>query len=134
MKMKREFALSESPFEIMSKESKRLAVINALLVVDRDKEGKKISDKEFKKRVKETEDLFLELFGGYTNEAINHGKFRSPTTGKVMKETVARIVGYVSGEQFNKNRQKLQNWIAHKKKEWNQEAIGYEFEGDLYYL
>jgi hypothetical protein len=132
--MKKIFSYAPNPFKKMPKGVKKLAVVNAVLVVNRDKNGKKISNKEFLKRVKETGDIFLSLFGGYTNDEINEGRFRSKINNKTMKEKVARIVCYSNPKDFKKNRAKLEKWLLDKKKEWNQETIAYEFEGDLYYI
>lgn len=131
--MKKSFSYAPSPFVKMPKGAKKLEVVNAIFVVNRDKNGKKIPDKEFLKRVKETGDMFLRLFGGYTNDEINEGRFKSKKMG-VMKEKVARIICYADPKDFKANRKELEKWILIKKKEWNQESIAYEFEGDLFYL
>lgn len=127
------FSYAPSPFNKMPLGTKKLAVANAIYIVDKDKNGKSLSRKEFMKRVKETEVKFLELFGGYTHDEINHGKFVSKD-GRIMDEQVARIFSFSYESIFLKKRKELQKWILKKKKEWNQEAMAYEFEGDLFYI
>ncbi len=132
--MKKGFSYSPKPFKKMPKGTKKLAVANAVYIVDRDKEGNKISSKEFKERIKETESIFVRLFGGMSNDELSHGNFLSKTTNKVLTENVARIVCFASEKDFKKHSGELKLWLIKKKKEWNQEAIAYEFEGDLFYI
>ena len=132
--MKKSFSYSPGPFRRMLRDTKKLAVANAVYITDTDKEGKKIKATEFKKRVREIEDLFLRLFGGFTNDEINYGKFLSKTKNKVMTEKVAKIISFADVKSFVKHRKELERVLYQKKKEWNQEKIAYEFEGDLYYI
>jgi predicted secreted Zn-dependent protease len=118
----------------MPKGVRKLAIANAVYIVDRDKYGKRISSKEFRSRIKEIEHLFLKFFGGVSHDEIDHGEFLSKTQNKILTEKVARIVSFAETRSFKKHRLELQKWLLKKKKEWNQEAIAYEFEGDLYYL
>lgn len=124
----------ESPFSNKFNYSAKFPIETAIYVVDTDKDGKSISSSEFKKRIKNVEDTFLKMFGGYANEQISHGKFISRLTGKVIKEKVARIRSFTNIEVFNKNRKELESWILKLKKDWNQESIAYEFCKDLYYI
>ena len=128
------FTYAPNPFQKMPKGSKKLPVANAIYVVNRDKEDKKISQTEFKKRVKQVEDKFLYLFGGFTNDKICHGEFVSKTKNRILAEEVARIFSFTKISTFKEHRKDLEKWLVQKKKEWNQESIAYEFEGDLYYI
>lgn len=132
--MKKSFTYAPNPFQKMPKGSKKLPVANAIYIVNRDKEDKKIDIKEFKKRVQQVEEKFLELFGGFTNDRISHGEFISKTNGKILAEKVARIFSFTEINIFKKHRKELEIFLTKKKKEWNQESIAYEFEGDLYYI
>ena len=118
----------------MPKGSKKLPVANTIYIADRDKLNKKIKTTEFKRRVKEVEEKFLELFGGFTNDEINHGEFMSKTNNKIISEKVAKVMSFAEIYAFKKHRRELENWLMKKKKEWNQNCIAYEFEGDLYYI
>ena len=131
--MKKVFTYSPNPFRNMSKRTKKLAIMNAILIVSRDRNGKNVPNKEFLKRIEETEMILLDFFGGCTNDKINYGKFKSKK-GVIIKEKIARIVCYAKIDDFKKNRLKLEKWLLEKKKERNQEKIGYEFEGDMYYI
>ena len=80
--MKKSYTYAPNPFKKMPKGSKRFPVANAVYIVDTDSNGKKISAREFKKRINEVEEQFLKLFGGITNDEINHGKFLSKNNEK----------------------------------------------------
>lgn len=121
-------------FANILKYSKKLPIENAIYVVDTDKDGKKISSKKFKERIMQVEDKFIKMFGGYVNEDISHGKFVSKITGKIIREKVARIRSFTDLEVFNKYKGNIEMWILKIKKDWNQEAIAYEFGKDLYYI
>ncbi|MEK6840719.1 MAG: hypothetical protein AABX79_02070 [Nanoarchaeota archaeon] len=132
--MKKTYTYAPNPFQKMPKRIKKLSVANAVYIVDRDIRGKKITSQEFKERVKEVENKFISLFGGVTNDEINHGEFLSKVNHKIITERVARIMSFVEVPIFKKHRKALEEWLLQKKKEWNQEVIAYEFEGDLYYI
>jgi hypothetical protein len=131
--MKKSFSYAPNPFKKMPRSVKKLAVANAIYVTNTDKDGNKISLKEFKRRTDEVEKKFIYFFGGITNDEINHGHFKS-AKNKILTEKVARIASFAEAKVFRKHRKELESWILTKKKEWNQEAIAYEFEGDLYYI
>jgi hypothetical protein len=118
------------PFSRTPKYSRKLPLVNAIYVVNTDMYGNKVNDYEFKKRISDTEEKFLSMFGGYANENISHGKFISKT-GKVIEEKVARIRSFTNIKTFESKRKELESWILKIKKEWNQEAIAYEFGKDL---
>ena len=128
------FTYAPNPFKKMPKGTKKLPVANAIYIVNRDKNDKKISSKEFKKRVKEAENKFLQLFRGFTNDKISKGEYLSKTNKKIIAEEIARIFSFTEISTFKKCRKELEEWILQKKKEWNQESVAYEFEGDLYYI
>lgn len=132
--MKKSFSYAPNPFKKMPKGIRKLAVANAVYVIDTDKNGNKLSSKDFSKRVNEVEKIFIKFFGGTTNDEINHGHFMSKTNNKLLTEKVARISSFAEAKTFKKHRKALESWLLRKKKEWNQEAIAYEFEGDLYYI
>jgi len=132
--MKKSFTYAPNPFRKMPKGTRKLPVSSAVYVVNRDRNGKLIPNKKFLARVKDVEKMFLSLFEGYTNDQINRGEFINKTNGKIMAERVARITSFADVKLFKTNRKKLEAWIKQKKKDWDQEAIAFEFEGDLYYL
>jgi hypothetical protein len=93
---------------------------------------KEISATEMKARVKEVETYLAELFGGFTSSE-KVGGYLSGKSG-VITEKVVPVTAFATNESFSKNKNKLVNKLAVWAKKWSQEAMGLEFEGDLYYV
>jgi hypothetical protein len=93
---------------------------------------KEISATEMKARVKEVETYLAELFGGFTSSE-KVGGYLSGNSG-VITEKVVPVTAFATNESFAKNKSKLVNKLAVWAKRWSQEAMGLEFEGDLYYV
>jgi hypothetical protein len=91
-----------------------------------------ISTTEMRKRVKETETYLAETFGGFTSSEKIGGYLSSKST--IVTEKVVPVTAFCSMEDFRKNKNKLINKLSVWAKAWGQEAIGFEFEGDLYYV
>lgn len=91
-----------------------------------------ISTTEMKKRVKEAETYLAETFGGFTSSEKIGGYLSSKST--IVTEKVVPVTAFCSMEDFRKNKNKLINKLSVWAKAWGQEAIGFEFEGDLYYV
>ena len=132
--MRKSFTYAPQPFKRMPKGTKELPVANAIYVPNTDKNSRKIPSKEFKRRIKETELFLLNLFGGYTTDEMEHGEFISKFRKKIISERIARVLSFSEAGKFRKHRIELQKWLLEKKKEWKQETIAYEFEGDLFYM
>ena len=131
--MKKGYTYAPNPFKKMPLKVKKLPVACAIYVPNTDKEGKNISDIEFKKRIQEVEEKILQLFGGHITDELEHGGFIGKNK-KLISEKVSHVSVFSDIQTYKKHRSELEKWLLKKKKEWNQENIGYEFEGDLYYL
>lgn len=91
-----------------------------------------IDDNAMRKRVDEVSKTLSTMFGGYTSsEAV--GGYVSKD-GNLVNEKIIRVVSYSTKDSFNENKVKLIEMLASWASEWGQEAIGYEYEGDLYYI
>ena len=132
--MRKSYSYAPKPFRKMPKGTKKLAVNNAIYVPDTNASGKKISEREFRKRIKEVENFLIEMFGGYTTDEMEHGEYLSRIKKKIVSERIARILCFTDVKTFRKQREKLEKWPMKKKMEWKQESIAYEFEGDLFYI
>jgi len=92
-----------------------------------------ISKDEFTRRIKEVETFVSKVFGGFSTDRVDGGFF-SDDKKKLVREDVAKV--YVFGSEddfenkFNQLIKKLKQWG----KAWSQESMGFEFEGDLYYV
>lgn len=93
---------------------------------------KEISATEMKSRVKEVETYLAETFGGFTSSE-KVGGYMSGNSG-IVTEKVVPVTAFATTESFSKNKSKLVNKMAVWAKKWGQEAMGLEFEGDLYYV
>lgn len=93
---------------------------------------KVISDSELKERVDEVSEYLARLFGGFT-KSDKIGGFMS-SKSELVTEQVVPVVSFATKSDFNDNKDKLVNQLSQWAKRWGQEAIGFEFEGDLYYV
>lgn len=91
-----------------------------------------ISQDELQERVNEVRKYLAEMFGGFSSESLTGGYVS--TFKELIKEDIVRVVAYSTKEDFAKNKRKLITQISIWAKEWSQEAIGVEFENDLYYI
>ena len=44
------------------------------------------------------------------------------------------VEGFGDADDYERKRRQLLEWLLDKRDEWGQEALGFEFEGDLWYL
>lgn len=93
---------------------------------------KVISDSELKERVDEVSEYLARLFGGFTKSDKIGGFMAS--NSELVTEDVVPVVSFATKSDFNANKEKLVNKLSEWAKRWGQEAIGFEFEGDLYYV
>ena len=113
-----------------------IAVLVPSTTPTKDKQGrdtqKFIGTKQFNRRVEETKRKLISLFGGHTT-VRGKGGFYSDELGKVISEKVAKVTSFAERDKHRKNKRRLLEWIKIKKRQWQQESIGIESEGDLHY-
>ena len=90
-----------------------------------------ISATELSSRVKEVEKFLAETFGGFTSSQKTGGYV---SNSNIITEKVVPVTAFCSLIDFKNNKQKLINKISFWSMKWGQEAMGFEFEGDLYYV
>jgi antirestriction protein len=93
---------------------------------------KSITATELRARVKEVEKYLAETFGGFTSAEKVGGYLSSKSS--VITEKVIPVTAFATNDSFTANKSKLVNKLSVWAKKWGQEAIGFEFEGDLYYV
>ena len=93
---------------------------------------KTITATELRARVKEVEKYLAETFGGFTSSEKVGGYLSSKSA--IITEKVVPVTAFSSLNDFTANKSKLINKMSVWAKKWGQEAIGFEFEGDLYYV
>lgn len=85
------------------------------------------------KRVKQVQDYLSKLFGGYTSSKATGGYYSSDKN-QVIREPVTVVTSFASQEGFEKKQPQLLKQLSKWRRNWKQESMGYEFEGDLYYI
>jgi hypothetical protein len=116
-KLKKNFDL---PFEV------------AVYVPSTSDANKNISKQDFEKRINEVSEYLANVFGGFSSNEVSGG-YVSSEKG-LIKEGVHKVTSFASKENLDSNMKKLISQIKKWCKDWSQESIGLEFEGDLYYL
>jgi hypothetical protein len=91
-----------------------------------------ISVDEMDNRVNEVKTYLAGKFGGYTASDRLGGYVDSK--GNLVNEEVVQVVSFSTKEDFETHKEELIKQIAKWGKQWGQEAIGFEFEGDLMYV
>ena len=91
-----------------------------------------IDPDEFARRRDQTAELLVGLFGG-CRETTAVGRYRADD-GTIIAEEVAVLTGFGEAGDFERKRHDFLAWLVDKREEWGQEALGFEFEGDLWYL
>jgi hypothetical protein len=94
--------------------------------------GNKISKKELDKRVGEVEKYVANEFGGYT-ETDTDGGYKS-TSGEIIEEDIVKVSVFANNKDWKENESKVVSKVKEWATKWGQEAIGFEYEGDLYYI
>jgi len=87
---------------------------------------KPISQADFHARINNTQGYLTDLFGG-TTKLAGIGTYRTKD-GKLIGENVAKIETFIKYGDYLKKDSTLKNWLEKKKKEWQQESLGFEFE------
>jgi hypothetical protein len=93
---------------------------------------KVISVDKMASRVNEVKEYLGNKFGGYSS-ADKLGGFVD-SKGNLINEDVTQVTSFSTKEAFEENKEELVKQLAKWGKEWGQEAIGFEFEGDLMYV
>jgi stress response protein SCP2 len=94
--------------------------------------NKVISVDEMDARVDEVKNYLASKFGGYTSSDKIGGFVDS--NGNLVNEEITQVVAFSTKEAFEDNKKELIQKLAKWGKKWGQEAIGFEFEGDLLYV
>ena len=91
---------------------------------------KKISNVQFQNRIKGTKKFFSQLFGG-TSSIKEIGSYLSDNKVLINEQGVL-VESSMTLEQYKKNKTKIEKYIKQKRKDWNQERIGFWFEDSFY--
>lgn len=113
----------------LNKQSSELEIQFGIIVPSTEYD-KKISSNEFKNRIKGTKKFLSSLFGG--SQSIKEiGSYISDDK-TLIDENGVLVESSMTRQQYLKNKEKLNNYIKKKQKDWVQERIFYIFEGNSY--
>ncbi|MBU1613658.1 hypothetical protein KKC87_04525 [Patescibacteria group bacterium] len=102
----------------------------AVFVPSTTRKSRKISKREFRKRVQATQKFLNGRFGGSTKFRAK-GSFiltRGKGKGKLVQEDVALVEGYVFKDNYTKkDKVAMDNFLDKNRKAWQQESLAVEF-------
>jgi len=91
---------------------------------------RKVSKSEFKKRVNNVRRFLARRYGGFTDTQVTGGYVLK--NGKMVKEKVVRVNSFAKKSDYSKYKPALMKQMNKWRKDWGQESVGYEKEGDFY--
>ena len=96
---------------------------------------KKLSKKNYSKRVHSEKTYFSKLFGGNTAITEQGGYIAQGKKGskkQLIEEDGTIVQANTTPEIYKKHKDKIASHIKSRQKEWKQETIGYSLEGNFY--
>ena len=93
---------------------------------------KVITKREMNERVNEVKEYLGRTFGGFSASDVQGGFVASD--GELVNEDIIKVVSFAQKDDYEKHKEQLVNKITEWAEKWGQEAIGLEYEGDLYYV
>lgn len=91
-----------------------------------------ISVDEMNERENQVKTFLAERFGGYTMSDKLGGYVDN--SGNLVNEEITQVVSFATIEAWEKYKNELVAKISEWADKWGQEAIGLEFEGDMFYI
>jgi hypothetical protein len=115
---------AQKPFE--------LPIELSVYVPSTEKASQIISKREYNQRIEEVQEFLAKLFGGFSSVSVEGG-YVSDDKG-LINEDVTRVVAFASKQGFEDKIDTLLKQIVNWCDKWGQESMGFEFEGDLFYI
>lgn len=84
------------------------------------------------KRVAQVRKYLSSKYGGYTSVSGTGGYVMQ--SGKLVKEPVVRVCSFSTRADYVKARNKMDRQVIQWAKKWVQESVGYEKEGDMWFV
>ena len=94
--------------------------------------GSRIRPTDLQSRVNLVEKYVAEKFGGFTRTETDGGYKAS--NGDIIEEDIVKVSVFAKDFDWNQHEDEVVNKVKEWAKLWGQEAIGFEYEGDLYYI
>ena len=109
----------------------RFSRTNIKIFVPSTKLDKRISNNEFKKRIKETQLFLTNKFGGTTklNATGTYIFSEKSKKGKLIEEPIATVEAFIPKPKLSgKDKIEVNKFLKEKKNDWNQEALAVTFQ------
>tara|TARA_A100001391_G_scaffold106159_2_gene71026 strand:- start:4436 stop:7000 length:2565 start_codon:yes stop_codon:yes gene_type:complete len=91
---------------------------------------KPVTEREFRKRITETQEFLSTLFGGFTTLQAKGG-YMSDVEG-LITEPVVVVAAWAGRQDYADRLDDLEEFLRAKRTDWQQEVIGFEFENDFF--
>ena len=112
--------------------SNRLPIQFGLIVPSTIKD-KKIPQREFKRRISSERKFFTSKFGGDTAIQQSGGySIKEKGTRKLIVEDGVMVMSSMSAQKYSQKRKVLADHVKKRRKQWKQDTIGYQLEGNFY--
>jgi len=109
-----------------------LPIEMAVYVPSTESANRTISKREFQARVDEVQEFVAKTFGGFSASEVEGG-YVSDEKG-LIQEDVVKVTAFSQIQDFENKFDILVEKIRFWADKWGQESIGFEFEGDLFYI
>lgn len=93
--------------------------------------NQKISENQFKGRIRQTAKFLSSAFGG-TTRVRGIGTWLNKKT--LVQERIAKVETFTNVRDYKKVQGKIKKWLRKRKKQWRQKALSYEFEEALFFV
>lgn len=110
-----------------------LPVEQEVIVPSTKSADKLISNSERERRVRTVKKYLAQKFGGFTSDKESGGYY-SDKKHKLIQEPVTVVTSYATKQSYKKNKSGVVKQVSAWAKKWGQESVGYEVEGDLFYI
>ena len=92
----------------------------------------KISPKEFKKRVRETERFLIKEFQGETTLPAS-GVYYSSKKHKFIKERIGVVEAHAKLRDISRHRAEIKAFVKRERQKWGQESVGLVVDGRFFF-
>ena len=89
-----------------------------------------VTEREFRRRILETQEFLSTLFGGFTTLQAKGG-YMSDMEG-LITEPVVVVATWAGRQDYEERLEDLEAFLRAKRMDWEQEVIGFEFENDFF--
>lgn len=93
----------------------------------------KISDSEFKARIRKTYNFLTKTFLG-TTRVSGIGRWVDTEGKRIVQEKIVKVESFTTVRSYKKAQDAVRKWLHKKKRAWKQNSLSYEFEEELFFV